>query len=277
MIDVAISIVNYKSRQDILDCLASLKRDGVFLQQLNLAGPSCQIIVVDNTPAEGLGGELTVNYPEVIYLPQRRNIGFGAGQNVGVRYLEAKYYFVLNPDTIIPDGELAVQRLWHFMETHPRVGLTAPKLLNYDGTLQYSCYRWHDFWTPLYRRTWLGRRPKNQKKLDKFLMKDFEHNRPLPVEWVMGSAMFIRGRALEETGLFDERFFMYFEDSDLCRRLWEAHWPVYYLGEVKIKHRLRKGSAAVPGVFSAIFKNPLTRSHIWSWLKYTWKWRFLKI
>jgi len=272
MLDLAIIIVNYKSQSDTLACLASLKQD-----LAETAAFKYQLMVVDNTPTEGLGQELTRRWPDVVYLPQKRNRGFGAGENAGIMSQPARYYFVLNPDTLFPANEAVVSRLFNFMEKHPRVGLAAPKLLNYDGTLQFSCRRFHDLLTPLYRRTFFGNWLRNQKKLERFLMKNFDHNQTLPVDWVIGSAMFIRGLALEEAGLFDERFFMYFEDTDLCRRLWEARWPVYYVGEIKIKHHHGQASAAVPGVIASLYKNKLARTHLLSGLKYFWKWRFLKI
>ncbi|MBI5023119.1 MAG: glycosyltransferase [Candidatus Magasanikbacteria bacterium] len=143
--------------------------------------------------------------------------------------------------------------------------------------LQYSCYRFPDFWIPLYRRSSLGEFKKNRRKVARYLMNDFNHERNQPVDWIMGSAMFARASALEQTGLFDERYFMYFEDCDLCRRFWDANWPIYYIHDIKIKHRHGKGSAKVPGFLSSIMKNPLTRVHITSWLKYMWKWRFKTI
>lgn len=271
MIDIVVTIVNYKMAEEIRRLLESLKKD--------MAGTNLktQITVVDNTPGDGAWLMLKNNFPEVKYLAQDYNLGFGAGQNVALKHLEAKYYFILNPDTIFPAGEYVLQRLLEFMEAHPKIGLIAPKLLNKDGTLQYSCYRFPDFFIPLYRRSNLGLRPGNKKKVDHYLMKDFDHNSTRPVDWLMGSAMFVRGEALKRIGLFDERYFMYFEDCDLCRRFWETHWPVYYVHDIKIIHRHGKGSAQVPGFWRSIWQNRLTRVHIISWFKYMWKWRGLRI
>ena len=89
----------------------------------------------------------------------------------------------------------------------------------------------------------------------------------------MGSAMFARKEALGEVGLFDERFWMYYEDIDWCLRMWEAGWPVYYLHDIVIMHAHGRGSAKVPGVMKALLKNKLARVHLSSWLKFMWKWR----
>ncbi|MBI5731745.1 MAG: glycosyltransferase family 2 protein [Candidatus Magasanikbacteria bacterium] len=269
MKDIAITIVNYKMVEDIRELLYSLEKD---LTGSNL---KIQVAVIDNTPADGAWLMLKNNFPEVRYLPQDENLGFGRAQNVGLKAVEAKYYFILNPDTIFPPSERVIPRLYDFLETHPAIGMIGPKLLNTDGGLQYSCYRFPSFFIPLYRRSALGQRPGNKKRIDEYLMKDFSHEEARPVDWLMGSAMFARGQALKEAGFFDERYFMYFEDCDLCRRFWEAHWPVYYVPQIKITHRHGKGSAIVPGFWKSMLKNSLTRAHIASWLKYVWKWRGL--
>lgn len=270
MIDIAVTIVNYKMAEDIRALLACLKED--------LAGADLKVrtIIVDNSPGEGLWLILKNSYPEVKYLPQDYNLGFGAAQNLALKTQDAKYYFILNPDTVFPPGEHVLKRLYDFLESHPKIGMVGPKLLNNDGTLQFSCYRFPNSLIPLLRRSSLGNQPRYKKMVEKYLMKNFDHNKTQPVEWLMGSAMFVRGETLKKVGLFDERYFMYFEDCDLCRRFWEAHWPVYYVHDIKIKHRHGKGSAQVPGFIKSIIKNPLTRIHILSWLKYTWKWRGLK-
>lgn len=271
MFDIAITIVNYKMAEEIRQLLESLKQD--------LVGSSLrvQVIVVDNTPDDGTWLMLKNIFPEAKYLPQDYNLGFGRAQNVGLAAAEAKYYFILNPDVVFEPGGRILEKMFQFMEANPRVGMAAPKLLNSDGTLQYSCFRFPFFWMPLFRRSSLGQRRGFSRRVNKFLMKEYNHEGERPVDWVMGSAMFARGEALQQVGNFDERYFMYFEDCDLCRRFWQAHWPIYYLGGIKIRHRLGKGSAKVPGFLRSMLKNQLTRIHISSWLKYMWKWRFTNI
>jgi GT2 family glycosyltransferase len=159
------------------------------------------------------------------------------------------------------------------MDSHPKIGLTGPKILNPNLTLQYSCYRFPSFWQPLFSRTKLGEGKLGKKMNANFLMLDFDHEETQPVDWVMGSAMMIRQAAAAAVGFFDEMFWMYAEDSDLCRRLWEKGYPVYYLHDVVVVHEHRRGSARVPGVLRAVIKNRLTREHLKSWFKYNWTWR----
>lgn len=269
MIDVAITIVNYKMANDIRQLLESLKKD---LHGSNL---KVQIIIADNTPDQEMAS-LIKEHQEIKYLPMPKNVGFGAANNAAFKACDAKYYFILNPDTMFLENDLAIESMYNFMESHPKIGMIGPKLLNNDGTLQYSCYRFPSFWIPLFRRSSLGEKPRFKKQVDDFFISDYDHETDRPVDWIMGSAMFARGKNLKEVGMFDDRFFMYFEDCDLCRRFWEAHYPVYYVPEIKIMHRHGRGSAQVTGFIRSIIKNRLTRIHIISWLKYMWKWRNLK-
>lgn len=104
-------------------------------------------------------------------------------------------------------------------------------------------------------------------------MTDYDHNIERPVDWVMGSAMFVRQKSIDDVGLFDDRFFMYFEDCDWCRRMWDIYWQVRYLPSCVLYHKHKRDSAKVPGI-KAILQNPITRIHIKSWLQYWWKWKF---
>mgnify|MGYP001568761461 CR=1 FL=1 len=266
MFDVNIVIVNYNMKDDIGRCLASLYQD-IKDSYLNV-----NVVVVDNASTDGSGDFIRSHYPEVKYLEQKTNHGFGFSQNVGLSSAEAKYYFVLNPDTYFFPNEGSVKKLFDFMEKEPKIGIVGPKLLYPDGSLQYSCYRFQSFWQPLLIRTNIAKK-KGEQYRHYFNMKGFDHLRTRPVDWVMGSAMFIRGSALGEVGKFDERFWMYFEDSDLCRRFWEKGWLVYYFPDVTIEHAHTRSSAAIPGAVTPLLKNKLARVHVASWIKYMWKWR----
>lgn len=267
MFDINIVIVTYKMKADLAKCFDS------FLPDLPDPNINVNVTVVDNASGDGLGDWLKEKYPNVKFILQPGNVGFGKSQNAGIQAAEAKYYFVLNPDTYFFPGQNTIKRLYDFMDAHPKIGMIGPKMIYPDGSLQHSCYRFPTFWQPLYSRTVLGAREKGQGKKGKFLMKDFDHNKTQPVDWIMGSAMFVRGEAVAQVGGFDDSFFMYYEDSDWCRRFWEAGWPVYYVHDIVIEHRHGRGSAKVSGILKALIKNRLARVHLTSWLKYMWKWR----
>ena len=162
------------------------------------------------------------------------------------------------------------------MDVHPKIGAIGPKLINMDGSLQYSCYRFDlssILIKPLKQINWDEKYKWIKKHTDKLLMKNFDHNETRPVDWVLGAALLVRKEVIDQIGWFDEKYFMYLEDADWCHRMWEKGWPVYYVHDMLIKHKYARDSAKVPGILKALFKNKLARIHLKSWLKYMWKWR----
>jgi GT2 family glycosyltransferase len=266
MFDVSVVIVNFNLKEEIDRCLASLYAD---IKQSPLV---VKIIVVDNASTDDSVAFLRTKYPDVHFNVQLSNVGFGKAQNIGLKLFPAKYYLILNPDTYFFPGQNILQRMYDFMEQNQKIGLMGPKTLNLDGSIQYSCCRFPTLWQPLFSRTKFGLKGKGKKLTERLLMKDFDHESTRPVDWVIGSIMFVRGEALTKVGMFDERFWMYYEDSDLCRRFWEAHLPVYYVHSIVLEHAHHRVSAQVPG-FIALIKNKYARVHTISWLKYMWKWR----
>lgn len=267
MRDICITMVNTDEEEDIRRCLISL-----FLDSKN-SELDITVVIVDNNSINDIEPMLRKDFPGTILLRQDKNQGFGKSHNKAISAVEAKYYFVLNPDTTFEVGQKFLKKCFDFMENHPNVGIIGPKIYYPDGELQYSCYRFPTFLQPVYSRTSLGKSGKGKNIADNFIMKDFGHDATRPVDWVMGSAMFVRKSAIDEVGMFDDRFWMYAEDSDWCRRMWEAHWFVYYVHDITLSHVHRRASAQVLGVVNALLKNRYARQHLKSWIKYFWKWR----
>ncbi|HCC13894.1 MAG TPA: hypothetical protein DEP63_04055 [Candidatus Magasanikbacteria bacterium] len=267
MHDICITMVNTNEAEDIVRCLTSLFADS------KDSGLDVAVVIVDNHSAEDIEPIVKEKFSNITVLRQEKNEGFGKSHNKAIGAVDATYYFVLNPDTTFPAGQGFLQKCFSYMESHPKVGIMGPKIFYPDGTLQYSCYRFPTFLQPVYSRTSLGNKGKGKKIADNFLMKDFDHDKTQPVDWIMGSAMFVRKQAIDAVGVFDERFWMYAEDSDWCRRMWEEHWPVYYVHDISLSHVHKRASAKVPGIVNALLKNKYARQHIKSWLKYFLKWR----
>lgn len=253
--DVSLLIVHTFEQRLIRQTLRSIRRSA---PQMHL-----EVIVIDNNPPAGIEVMLRQEFPEVRYF-SKSNEGFGSAMNVGMRAATGRYVLVFNPDIIVSPGSL--EKLLKYMDAHPEVGVVGPKLLNADGSLQYSCNRYHQWLVPVLRRTPLGRLPWGQKIVDEFLMKDADHNQTLEVDWLMGSSLFARAEALKKVGQFDERFFMYFEDTDLCWRFWEAGYKVVYYPESVMVHYHRRASA--DGSIFQQLRSPLTWHHIFSAYKF---------
>lgn len=259
--DISIIIVNYKSKGLTLNCIKSI-------QDADFGSLRREIIVVDNNSEDHIGELLAWQYPEVIFIQTGKNLGMGGGNNVGLRRAAGKYVVVMNPDTLaFKDTFIA---LYGFMEKNPHVGVAGPQQFNPDQTVQDSAYSWHTLTTPVYRRTFLGRLPFGKRNLRNFLLKDSDKQTVQDVDWLLGSCLFIRASALKEIGLFDERFFVYFEDTDLCRRFWQKKWRVVYYPLAKIIHNHNRASASEP--WYKFFLNQASREHIRSWFKYLLKW-----
>ena len=253
---LSIVIVNYKAGALLRQCLDSIHRWA--------PRDPYEIVVVDNNSGDGSSKEIRTRYPAVGVIQNERNRGFGAAVNIGFRRTSGTYVLVLNPDIeVSPDS---IKTLIDYMESAPDVGLCAPKLLNPDGTLQYSCRTYYSLWTILLRRSVLGRLFPDHPCVRMHLMMDWDHDSRREVDWVLGAALMLRRSALPAEGAMDERFFLYFEDVDLCLRLHKAGWKVVYNpASVMIHHHLR---ASAQGVL-----NRAKLEHVKSWIKFSVKHR----
>lgn len=271
MKDINIVFVNYHMKDDILCAIESVVSD------IADCPYDVQITVVDNSQNQDkIRESLSEKHPAVHYVDSGKNVGFGQGNTVGFQAAPARYYFSLNRDTVIPPNSKTIERIIQFMDGNKKIGCIGPKLVNTDESLQYACYRF-DLASILikpFRQLNLDQKYAFvQKHTDKLLMKDFDHNSTRPVDWVLGAALIVRKEVIDDIGWFDERYFMYMEDCDWCRTMWDHGWPVYYVHDIVIKHRHERASAHVPGLFKALWKNKMARVHALSWLKYLWKWR----
>ncbi|KKW41752.1 MAG: Glycosyl transferase family 2 [Candidatus Magasanikbacteria bacterium GW2011_GWA2_56_11] len=271
MTDITIVFVNLNMKDDILRAIRSIVDD------TRVCPYQVKIVVADNSNnRDGVKEALEGSFPDVLYLDCGGNVGFGRGNTLGFQAAPARYYFALNRDTIIPENSRTIERLVRFMDDHPEIGCVGPKLLNLDGTLQYSCYRFDlpsILIKPLKQINWDQKYRWVRKYTNRLLMKDFDHNTTRPVDWVLGAAMIVRQEVVGQVGWFDERYFAYLEDCDWCRSMWEHGWPVYYAHDIIIRHAHARESSRVPGILKALIKNKTARIHLASWCKYLLKWR----
>ncbi len=253
---LSIIILNYKTKGLLKQCLR-----GIVEAQLPI---SHEVIVVDNDSGDGSLDMVRELFPQVIRIASPTNVGFAAGMNLGFTRATGQYVMTLNTDVAIFGP--AVHALIDYLNASPRVGIVAPRLINPDGTVQWSCCRFPSRWVPILRRTPLGTLPWARQHIRDFLMSDWDHRDNRAVDWVLGGCMVVRRSALDAVGMFDEHFFLYIEDVDLCRRMWQAGWAVHYLGTAEMVHYHRRESAEHPGL-RGLLSYP-TRVHVRSWLYY---------
>ena len=203
-------------------------------------GLKVRLYLVDNSPDDRLG--TVCNDERVTYVFNGRNLGFGAGHNVALRASvgEAACHVVVNPDVYFGGGVL--EGLLEFMRNRPRVGAVMPKILNPDGSIQYLCKKLP---TPvdLALRRFLPEalKPLVERRQAWYELRDQDYTRMLSVPVLSGCFLMMNREALSEVGLFDERYFMYLEDVDLCRRI-RRRYRTIYLPEVSIYHHYGKQS-----------------------------------
>lgn len=253
--DVSIIIVSYNSSAVLGPCLTALRKQ--------VYSGETEVIVVDNASSDGTPDMIRDSFPWVGLIAGKENLGYSKGVNIGIRRARGRYFFILNPDTVVrPDS---IQKLADFMDNTPDAGIVGPKLIFHDGNVQYSCRRFYTFRVLALRRTPLGRLFPEAKAVRDHLMLDFDHETTREVDWLLGAAMFVRREAVEQVGLMDERFFLYFEDVDWCYRMAQQGLRVYYHPDSVIVHGYARDSAQ--SVLNRSFV-----SHLVSLFRYYEKW-----
>lgn len=254
MIDLSISITLYQNDecqiQRLLDCIQNARL-------------LCRLYILDNSPIDILK-RIAENYNSATYIFNNKNLGYGAAHNIALKKSlhQSLYHLVLNPDIEFEPGTL--ENIFNFMQAHPDVGLLMPKVFYRNGDLQKLC-------NPLPKPiNLMGRRffqnAEWSKKInDEYELKGFNYDHCLNVPNLSGCFMFLRCNTLKQTGFFDERYFMYMEDVDLCRRIHAVAKTLFY-PEVSIVHGFEKESYS---------NKTLLKHHITSAIKYFNKWGWI--
>lgn len=248
--------VNYKTPNLIRQLLKGV-------EEANFQFPF-EYILVDNASGDGTVEMVRERFPWVRVIESPKNVGYGAGNNLALAEAQGEYVMLFNPDLTVFPNEVESWIEW--MHARPEIGISGPRILNPDGTDQESCYRFPNLLTPVLRRTFIGRLPAARKSLDRYIMKDMDRHVEQDVDWVLGAAMLIRKTVLDRIGHFDERFFMYFEEADICRRAWSSGHRVTYAPVSRFMHyHGRESRIRFPWEFVT---NKLARIHLASGLKY---------
>jgi GT2 family glycosyltransferase len=227
--DVSVVVVTYNSLPDVLTLLGSLRE--------HTAGVSYDAIVVDNASRDGTGEAVAREHPSVRTIHRASNGGLARAINDGVRASSGELVAVLNPDVRLVDDALST--LAAYLRAHPDIGVVGPRLLNEDGTLQLSCRSFPGYATAFFSRYSLATRlvPGNPFSR-RYLMSDYDHAEPRDVDWLSGAAMMFPRKLFDAIGGWDERFFLFNEDVDFCKRAHEAGWRVVYNPGASMYHRI---------------------------------------
>ncbi len=233
MSTLTIVIVNWNTCDLLTTCLESVQA---------CAGPlHPQVVVVDNASQDGSAERVRTQFPAVTLLANDENRGYAAGTNQGLAAAAAEYYLLLNPDIVVQPG--AIQNLLSFLESHPRAGAVAPQLLYPDGRVQASC---RGFPTPLTvvldMLAWSARLA-GLRELREYRLEGWSHDTERQVDQPMASALLLRGTALAQVGPLDEGCPIFFNDVELCYRLRQASWEIWFTPTARMVHH--SGSSIV--------------------------------
>jgi hypothetical protein len=216
---LTVIIVSWNTIHLLRACLESLAAASL--------APQMEVIVVDNASSDGSAAMVEHAFPSVRLLRNSENVGFARANNQAICYSRAPFVLLLNSDTVVPPHALA--HLLEFMQQHPEAGACGPRLLQPDGEPQAFAFGGDP--TPGYLL---------RRGLVRLLLRRPLHNwhttQVQPVDWVSGACLLVRRAAIQQAGLLDEHFFMYFEDNDWCLRIRHCGWQVYYNPQVAITH-----------------------------------------
>lgn len=242
MPDIAVVIVTWNNRHEIADCLSTLYAD---LATSNL---TAQVYVVDSASSDNTAEYIRENFPEVDIFASPENLGFGRGNNHAIqRILESdnppKAVYLLNPDTITHTG--ATKLLYDALFAHPKAGLVGAQLFYEDGSFQHGAFGfpdWRQVWAEFFpmRGRWHegrfnGRYPQTL----------YQSEKPFLVDFTLGATMMLRYEIIQQTGMFDEAFFMYCEEVDWAWRIHKAGWDVYCVPQAHITHLSGKSTGQI--------------------------------
>lgn len=246
MTDISITIVAYRNEEDIRKAVCSI-------MEYTPVDIRKRIYIVDNSIQENTLCTLQQQFSEVTYLKMEKNLGFGSGHNYVLPQLDSKYHAIVNPDILLKEDSFSV--LMKFMEEQ-QADMVVPRLLDERGNLQ-AVYRRELTVFDMGVRMFLSRFFKKRQAYH--TMQEMDYTKPFQVPFAQGSFLLIRTEVFRRLGGFDERYFMYMEDADLCKRVGR----LYYCPDTAVIHKWERGSHK---------DGNLRKQHIISMFRYFHKW-----
>ena len=239
---LSIIIVNWNTRQDLLRCLASITANP----------PACpfEVLVFDNDSADGSGEAVAAEYPQVRLEVSPENLGFARANNRAASTAQGRFWLLLNPDTVVHPG--AVDALVRYLAGQPRAAAVGPRLVNPDGSLQPSIERLPS----LFREWWRLFHLDRLYPVSQYPKAVLASRAPQRVEVLNGACLLLRADAVRPMGLFDEDYFVYSEEIDLCDRLRRVGWELHWLPEAVVTHSGGRSTEQVTDrMFLELYRN----------------------
>ena len=248
MADISIIIVTWNNEDEILACLESVLVNISHLPHLLI-----EIIIIDNNSSDKTV-EIVKNlkYEKIHIFQNSENLGFTKAVNQGIKKATGKYIYLLNPDTI--SSKDCISKLHNYLENNSEFAAVCPKLINEDGSVQHSIRSFPDYLSMLFEFSLLSYLFSKSQFFNSWRMSYFDYNHDSNVLQPMAAALLLRQNVLEKINNFDERFFMFFNDVDLCKKIFEKNLKIRYISETEALHK--KGAS--------VYKSRIKMLKIWN-------------
>ena len=251
-------VVNWNGGADTLGCVESL---------LAQVPPLYAVIVVDHASTDGSCERLRREFAAVEVLETGANLGYSGGNNQGARLATGRFLCLLNSDTEVAAG--ALDQLVDWLVEHPEYGMAAPRLVNPDGSVQRACMAFPGPFTALCYDTWLGRFPPGKWVDDRYYMRGFDHLHSRDVDQPPGACCVIDRQEYLDGGGLDEELWLFFNDVDICRRLWKRGRKIRYVAEAEVMHHCGASTKGFQDFVVIWHRNRLSyyRKHYGPWIR----------
>lgn len=223
---ISVIIVSFNTVSLLRRCLSELF--------VHASGLPLEVFVVDNNSRDESAEMVRSEFPDVHLIANRENLGFAAANNQAWKRSSGEYVLLLNPDAFIKEG--AIQNTVDFMVAHPECGICGGRLVNPDGVLDPSARKFPTALNKFFTLSGLRSRFPTSSVFSGHEFGGFDHQSVIEVDWVPGTFTMYRREMLDETGLFDDRFYIYFEETDLCKKAKKSGWKVYFLPSAEVVH-----------------------------------------
>jgi N-acetylglucosaminyl-diphospho-decaprenol L-rhamnosyltransferase len=258
---LSVVVLSWNTKDLTLACLRALAADPL--------RHSREVIVVDNGSADGSADAIAAAFPQVRLVRNPDNRLYAAGNNQGVAVARGEFVCTLNSDTEVRPG--ALDQLVDFLRQHPGHGAVAPKLLDPDGSVQHACQRFPTLGTALCFDSWWGTWWPGSRVQARYLMRDFDHLGSRDVDQPPGACFVMRRLEWNALGGFDEGMALFYNDVDLCRRLWQKGRAIHYLATAEVLHHRGASTRNFAKMLVIWHKNRLAyyRKH-YGWFGVAW-------
>jgi GT2 family glycosyltransferase len=251
---ISVIIISWNARGYLRDCLNSVRQTGNPVLH--------ETIVVDNCSSDGSPEMVVEEFPEVKLIRANENLGFARANNLGMQQASGSLFALINSDVIVHPE--CLQKLAALLESRPDVGLVGPKILGGDGRLQYSCGQLPTVWNTACRYLAMDKLLSRWSLFSGLHMRHWNYDNQAEIGVLSGCFWLARRAAVDQVGGLDERFFFYAEDTDWCKRFWDAGWKIVFAPEATATHFGGGSSSNAPLRYSVL----LLKSNLVYWQKH---------